>query len=323
MTLNKIISIRNTGRFQNCSASGDVTFKAQNVVFAENGRGKTTLCAVLRSQQSGEASHILGRKTLGYPDEPEVSLLLATGPASFENGAWDASMPDLAVFDGTYISENVHAGDAVDTEQRRNLYRLIIGNQGVAMAHALQNLDTQLRQKTGAITTARAVVTRRVPDGMSVDDFIALAQDDHIDDRIADKQGEVDAVKEADRIAQRDGLSTVSLPELPGDFSDALTRTVEGIAADAEQRITDHIRAHHMEENGEPWLSEGLPYIADDNCPFCGQSLDGIALIDAYKSYFSEAYHGLKDEIAALADEAERNPVPGSVEGKARKLLLC
>ena len=32
MSLNKIISIKNIGRFQNCSVSGDVSLKAQNLV---------------------------------------------------------------------------------------------------------------------------------------------------------------------------------------------------------------------------------------------------------------------------------------------------
>jgi wobble nucleotide-excising tRNase len=47
--LQRIISIRNVGRFLNCSASGDVTFRRFTLIFAENGRGKTTLCAILRS----------------------------------------------------------------------------------------------------------------------------------------------------------------------------------------------------------------------------------------------------------------------------------
>ena len=63
--LRKIISIKNVGRFLNYSASGDIELKRYNLIFAENGRGKTTLCAVLRSLQSGDPTHVLGRTTLG------------------------------------------------------------------------------------------------------------------------------------------------------------------------------------------------------------------------------------------------------------------
>jgi wobble nucleotide-excising tRNase len=50
--LQRIISIRNVGRFRNCAAAGDVTFRRFTLVFAENARGKTTLCALLRSLSS-------------------------------------------------------------------------------------------------------------------------------------------------------------------------------------------------------------------------------------------------------------------------------
>ncbi|MCY4238828.1 MAG: hypothetical protein OXC93_10840 [Rhodospirillaceae bacterium] len=254
MSLNKIISIKNTGRFQNCSASGDVSLKAQNLVFAENGRGKTTLCAILRSLQSGDPAHIQGRKTLGYCDEPEVHILTADGPVKFTDGTWDADMHELAVFDGTYISENVHDGDAIDTEQRRNLYRVIIGSQGVTLARRVEALDAALREITGAINTARAAVRRHAPEGMSADSLVALAEDDHIDAKITDKQSELEAAKNADKIKQRHGLRTASLPELPGELSAALSKTIEGIAKDAEQRVTVHMREQtHRADNHLQW----------------------------------------------------------------------
>ena len=46
--LQRIVSIKSVGRFKRCVAAGDVTFRRYTVIF-ENGRGKTTLCAILRS----------------------------------------------------------------------------------------------------------------------------------------------------------------------------------------------------------------------------------------------------------------------------------
>ncbi len=76
MTLGKIVSIKNVGRFFDSAAAGDVAFRRYNLIFAENGRGKTTLCAILRSLQSGEPAYIIGRHTLRSPDPPQVQLLL-------------------------------------------------------------------------------------------------------------------------------------------------------------------------------------------------------------------------------------------------------
>src|ERR1700745_2247688 len=57
--LRKIILIKNVGRFLNYSAIGYVELKRHTLIFAENGRGKTTLSAALRSLQSADAAHTI------------------------------------------------------------------------------------------------------------------------------------------------------------------------------------------------------------------------------------------------------------------------
>ncbi len=61
--------------------------------------------------------------------------------------------------------------------------------------------------------------------------------------------------------------------------------------------LSAHLAKHNMDESGETWLSDGLKYLKDDACSFCGQSTEGIALIDAYKTHFSDAYNELKASI--------------------------
>ena len=302
MTLGKIISIKNIGRFLDSAAVGDVTFKRYNLIFAENGRGKTTLCAILRSLQSGESAYIIGRRTLGSPDPPEARFLLdGNRPATFSNGAWDETLPQLAVFDSTFITENVHAGETVDTAQRRNLYRVIIGSQGVGMARRIEDLDAQLRAKNTAIRDATTAVQRHVPQGMTIEAFVGLPEDPDVDTNIAAKEREHQAVKQADAIRQRELLTKIGLPKIPAMFSDMLSKTLEGVAAEVGRQVAEHIRKHGMVDRGEPWLSEGLGYIRDESCPFCAQRLAGVPLIEVYKAFFSEAYHALRNEIGELA----------------------
>lgn len=106
--LKKFISIKNVGRFLNYSASQDVELKRYNLIFAENGRGKTTLSDILRSLQSGNPAHVLGRTTLGGTDLAEIRILLDDGPANFMKGTWSATLPQLAIFDSTFVFENVY-----------------------------------------------------------------------------------------------------------------------------------------------------------------------------------------------------------------------
>ena len=69
------------------------------------------------------------------------------------------------MFDGTYVSENVFAGDVVDTENRRNLYRVIIGGQGVALAARVTQLDNEISLKNREIRDARANCSGTYPRG--------------------------------------------------------------------------------------------------------------------------------------------------------------
>ena len=304
--LRKIISIKNVGRFLNYSASGDVELKHYNLIFAENGRGKTTLCAVLRSLQSGEPAHVLGRTALGADNAPEIKVLLNGRTATFSKGAWSTTVPQLAIFDSTFVSENIYSGDAVGLYHKRNLYRVIVGKQGVDLARQIEDLDEANRSKSAEIRDRRAVVQALVPRDLVFEDFLTLQEDPAIEAKISNKKRELQAVKEADQIKNRAALSELALPVFPAGFETLLGKTIEGIATDAERHVAEQIKAHAMHDCSETWLSEDLAYIRDNACPFCGQALDSAAaLMAAYSAYFSEIYNALRTEIATLRQEVE------------------
>lgn len=93
--LQRVISIKNVGRFKNCAASGDVTFRPYTLVFAENARGKTTFCDILRSLSTGTPGIVIGRATLGSAGVPDIQFLMASGQINFRNGAWTRPYPDM------------------------------------------------------------------------------------------------------------------------------------------------------------------------------------------------------------------------------------
>lgn len=86
--LEKIVQIKSIGRFRNYSANGDVTFRKLTLVYAENGRGKTTLCAILRSAQTGQTEFVAERKTLAATDPAVAHIRLNNTNYQFANNAW-------------------------------------------------------------------------------------------------------------------------------------------------------------------------------------------------------------------------------------------
>jgi len=303
--LQRVISIKNVGRFKNCAALGDVTFRRFTLIFAENARGKTTMCAILRSLFTNTPAFIIGRRTLGSIGQPEAQLFIDNSAVTFRDGAWSALCPDIAVFDGTYVSDNVFAGDLVQTDHRRNLYRVIIGAQGVTLAASVNDLESQIRAKNGEIRDNQALLQRHMVPGTTVEAFLALPEDPLIDGKIAAKEQELQAVQRAAQLQQRAGLTAITMPVFPAAFSQLLAKTFANVAAGAERRVSEHIAHHRMHERGQAWLAEGLEYVAPEGCPFCGQSLDGVELIGAYRSCFSREYHALRNEVTAMNGQVE------------------
>jgi wobble nucleotide-excising tRNase len=182
--LKKFVSIKNVGRFRNSAAAGNPQLAKHTFIVGANGFGKTTICAVLRSLHTGDPSHVLGRRTLGVADEAAVDLLLDTCLARFHGAAWTTTHP-VAVFDGAFVAENVHSGDAVEIDHKRNLYRVIIGDDGVRLAEEDARLAGESRAKTSEMSAAARAIQPHVPAGMQLNAFIVLSAVADIDAKIA------------------------------------------------------------------------------------------------------------------------------------------
>ena len=297
--LKKIISIKNVGRFRNSATSPNPQLGKHTFIAGANGYGKTTICAVLRSLQTGDPAHVLGRKTLGATDAPAIELLLDSGQARFDGAAWNATKPEISIFDGVFVAENVHSGEVVDIEHKRNLYRVIVGDAGVKLAAQDADLAAESRAKTGEISTAGKAVQPHVPASMKLDAFIALPETPDIAVQIEAQARTVDALRQAGALRARPALSEFAIPALPEDFTGLLARTIDDIAQDAEQQLSAHLAAHGMTASGGNWIADGLGH-ADDTCPFCGQDIRGLPLIAAFRAVFSERYEALAGEIAAM-----------------------
>lgn len=299
--IKKVVSIKNVGKFVNYSCSGDVSFRRLTLIYAENGEGKTTLSAILRSLRSGVPGSIQERRTLGQKGTPSVQLRLSGANAAFTGTGWDRTEPALEIFDSTFVSQNVYAGDAVEHEHKKNLHRFAIGETGVTLAERITELDGTIREITSRIFSTKSDIEKHVLQPMDFDTFFNLQHVDDIDVGMAGKEKEIEALKKATAIAEKHPFSTLELPQLPLEpIDNLLSKRLEDVSTDAEKMVQAHI-SRCMDQRGEGWIEQGLEYMQDDQCPFCGQNLVGINLIAAYRSYFSRTYRNLKDEIGRMS----------------------
>ncbi|MFZ5685717.1 MAG: AAA family ATPase, partial [Pseudomonadota bacterium] len=301
MSLKKFTSIQNVGRFHNASAAGDVEFRKLTLIYGENGRGKTTLCAILRSLQSGEAGHINGRRTLGSAGNPSVKILLdaPTPLTAFQGGAWNQTLPALAIFDQQFVSENVYLGDGVGTEQKRNLYKVIVGQDAVGKAQRMDQLVADIRKSASSIRDATKAVESHLVPGLKVQEFVDAEPDPEIDAKIKTLEGDILDASATVILAKSTPFGVIALPPKPVGIADQLAATIESVSSSVEQQLRDHIARHKMGAGGQAWLAQGLEYSPDAGCPWCGQDLPPSGIVNAYRVIFSEAYRLLKDRVTA------------------------
>ena len=297
--IRKFVSIQKVGKFRACKAAGDVELRKLTLIYAENGRGKTTMCDVLRSLRTGDGDHVRGRETLGPSATPTIEIRLDGSSATFDGTTWSKSVPELQIFDSRFVHENVYAGELVEHEQKRNLYRVIVGEKGVELARKVDSIDADIRNADKAIREAKVPVVHFAPSVVSAEDFVSLPQDPEVDSKITAKIAEVEALRRSDEIANKALLQPLQVPSLPTNLPTVVGKELEDVSAATEQLVRNHL-ADHTTGGTQPWLAQGIQFHKGNECPFCQQIIDGNDLVAAYRVYFGTTYEALKGEVAAL-----------------------
>jgi len=301
--------IRNVGRFDSVTTAADITLGRLTLIYAENGRGKTTLAAILRSLATGDSIPIVERRRLAAQHPPHVIIGCAGGPpaAMFQNGAWNRTLANVVVFDDVFIDQNVYSGLAVGVDHRQNLHELILGARGVALNQQLQNLIAQvethnrtLRQKESAIPVAER-------GGLTVDHFCALQANPNVATEIEAAERNLAAAREQEPVRNTPQFELLSFPAFDLQAIETVLHAgVPELDAAAAARVQEHLASSG--QGAEEWIAEGMrrqsqrpPQVANE-CVFCAQNLGGSPVIGHYRTYFSDAYRTLQRNIIGAAE---------------------
>ena len=330
--IEKFISIQNVGKFADYSASGDTTLRKLTLIYGENGGGKTTLTNLLRCLQADDPTLLTQRKTLGGTGTLGATLLISGSPSKFQTTGWTTKFSDLAIYDSTFVADNVHSGEEVEHEHRKNLHRLAIGEAGVKIAEEIEAIDGDSRKLSSELRDLESDI-RMLTFVSGVESFAALqplADATAVSvaiNRILVLKTEIQRVSEIDSIKLKPPPAELTIPQLPiADTESLLGRTLENVSPDAEKKVRDHLVAN-LNQGGEKWLSMGYHlHHKSDGCPFCAQSLAMSPVFEAYKTFFSETYAQLKADISAQENTLDSvqafDPLSNSLSLSALKAAL-
>lgn len=322
--LQKVVA-RNVGVLKAFDTPNSPKFRKLTTVYARNGRGKTTLSAILASASTGNGSTVSARHTLGATDRPEITLLFeSSGPMLFSNGRWSDTGP-FEVFDSAFIADNLYAGETIALEHDRSLFTIILGEEGVRLSRHQERINESAKRAASALKEADTALKGDAPADLSLDEFFALAPSATIDADLEQAQKDLRAVRQADRLARLRRLQALSVPSAATDHREILRSTVADIETVSRDRLAAHFRSFSLGREGEAWVKFGRDHIHDDRCPFCGKSdVDELGLVTVYNQIFSETYQAHFDAIRAAWQAIEdaigaeaRSKMSATVAGNA------
>lgn len=320
--LSKIIEVKNLGKFTDSTACATAQFSKWSIVFGDNGRGKSTLTAMLKSIDEGNANHMLARQTLGQPDRPLAKLLFAlpaaTPPnpiATFDGQEWDKQPQPILVFDQGFIDDNVFIGGKVDYAQKLGLYEVFVGKQTGNLVEKTAEKDEQIRRLNTKVGDAQNSIRAHIKSGVTTDQFIGLERDESIDAAIKDLESQLSNIENKTKVLEAPILIPLIFNQ--PDFKDLallLATSIETVSEATTKAVKKHI-ANVNEQTAEPWLEQGHKFCAntDGSCPFCGQSLDASDIAGLYGEYFNKDYLEALRKLSELKTELEQSLSIGPV----------
>ena len=297
----KKIVIRNVGVLKAFDAGTSPPLSQLTMFYARNGRGKSTLTAVMRAARDGSSSTVMARRSLGNnAADPQITLISDSGNRHFKDGKWQHKRAPMEVFDATFIADNVFAGEMIELAQDRGLFSVIIGEEGVRLANLLERFNSHAKTAAGKLKDAESALNDDLPSDIKREEFFALAANPAYALRLDKAEKALKAVQQADKIAALKQLEKIAMPALPADMSTVLNATVADIDAAARDQLADHFRRFKLGKQGEAWLNFGVEHIHDDACPFCARpNADELGMVTLYGQIFGEQY---KAHMTSIAD---------------------
>lgn len=295
--LTKVLGIEGVGLLRQATGGNKHAFGKTTFLYAENGRGKSTLASVLTSCATREPDLIEDRVTIDAQVQPAAKLLFGSALAEYKNGKWTGFTPSILVYDGHFVNSNVHAGNEVTSSQRAKLLDFALGSSAVQARQREQNATESEKKESSNVKNLRQELETLVAGKMPVPQFRALAEDPKIDERITEAEQKLAALNRSAEIKRQPLPEEYKIPslDLRAVFT-VLNSTLESVHAEAAAKVTDHL-SHLNDANSAPWVRQGLEIANDGECPFCGQDTSTVELLEMYRIFFDKAYGELQEAV--------------------------
>lgn len=324
--LHKVERLVSIGKFRNFQASGDICFKPFTLIYADNGIGKTTLTAVLRSLTEGKPEIVQKRISTNNQNPQAAQIVHRNGSdthCTLRTSGWSNPFPDIEIFDIHFVTDNIYSGFEFNSEHGQNLHQFVIGAQGVA-------IKLQIEQNKAAKTASRVLQEQLSVrlysdvanglDGQELNAFLSLVPSDavNIDTKISTAQAALSSAQSNTTIQTLQSLSSLNRITSGINFT-TLISDLQTTTQTIQDRAMQALFENHCQDltantvqSPEGWLRIGHNYIvskkrqseeagastAELHCPFCKQTVDDeIDILKSYTLKFNDEFNTFIDRL--------------------------
>jgi len=289
------------------SVADEKSFCPFNVLFGENGSGKSSICDILKDLSKN-------RPFSDNCDKPNsIQIKIDKALYNYSTNAWDNLLPQNSIlfFDQSFIDENVHTNGERSNERNKHSQ-----NSG----KLLIDLDAEAnRKKQSEIDTAKAL--KVFEDGNTaklnqtflrhdLELYVALKEKteeelialrDAYNDKHKKYTDDIEQLKlrknQTTNVAAFTPPVEVSLTKeliSISEIQEIFTRKIE----DSSSKIASEYLINHITKHKE-FIEKGLQIIesldSKVSCPFCLQSLKSQEeIINSYSAFFNQTYKAQK-----------------------------
>ena len=305
--ISKIKSLKSIGKFYDFSASGNnLSWDTKTFVFAPNAYGKSTLVNVLRSLRENNPKLLYSRKTLGSTSLQRVTMVINSENYCFNGTKWERSFEKIQIFDASFIYSNVHSHE-IEHGHKKNIHRIIIGEQGVKIDEELVLLKTSEKNKRQEFDSLVKQFNTASFSHYTIDKFLNIpaTEEDAVVVRIQELENDIKSKISENTVR---GLKLPSVLNAPSfDLSEIKTLASDnlvGVHETTEKRVLEHITQNIKDRNhAKDFIRQGLD-LMQVNCPFCGQDLKGVTeIIQSYKEFFNDSFRKHQNSLKVMSDK--------------------
>ncbi|WP_242927889.1 AAA family ATPase [Pontibacter vulgaris] len=324
--IHKIERLASIGKYRNYQATGDVAFKKLTLFYADNGSGKTTLTSILRSLNQNNPELIRRRKSTNLAANQAAQIIQRNTSGDTRHTfnhrtGWAAPYPDIEIFDTHFVDENVYSGCEFNDRHKKQLHQFVIGAQGVAIQHQIEENKRDKAAIRDNITTTESQLLQQVGNNLTstlISSFLSLQrpQPNNIERLIGDAETVLAGATGNTIIQTLQSLSHLNLIHSGIDIN-GLISDLETTTQTIQDAALKQLFANHCDElsnggiaNPEGWLEKGYTYLKNKTketpgespvptkCPFCKHTIDDtIGLVSTYALQFNQEFNALVDRL--------------------------